>query len=211
VTRILIADDHRIIVSGLEAILRDTDFDIVGTVGDGAAVAGALASLTPDILILDVRMPGRSGIDALRDLRAEGNRIPVALLTAEIEDAALVEAVRLGVNGVVLKEAAHSQLLPCLEALRDGRRWIARDLLERAEGADAAGARAGAEDPLDGLNQRERAIASLVAQGMRNRDIAVDLGMNEGTVKVYLYRIYKKLGLGSRTELAIRMRDNGVA
>jgi two-component system nitrate/nitrite response regulator NarP len=208
VTNILIADDHRIIVSGLEAILRDTDFHIVGTVEDGTEVVGALRSLAPDILILDVRMPRKSGIEALRDLRAGGNRIPVALLTAEIEDDALVEAVRLGVDGVVLKEAAHSELLPCLEALRDGGRWIAKDLLTRAEGAGAGAAAAG--DLLAGLNQRERAIAGLIAQGLRNRDIASELDMNEGTVKVYLYRIYKKLGIGSRTELAIRMRDKGV-
>lgn len=204
-TTILIADDHRIIVSGLEAILRDTDFEIVGTVEDGSAVEEALAALSPDILILDVRMPRRSGIDALRDLRAAGSSVPVALLTAEIGDAALIEAVRLGVDGVVLKEAAHCDLLPCLEALRDGRRWIAAELLERADGgSEDCGT---ADDPLGILNRRERAIAGLIAQGMRNRDIAAELAMNEGTVKVYLYRIYKKLGLGSRTELALRMRD----
>lgn len=208
-TKVLIADDHRIIVRGLEAILRGTDFHIAGTVEDGAAVPEALRALSPDILILDVRMPKRSGIEALRDLRAEGNRIPVALLTAEIEDAALVEAVRLGVDGVVLKDGAHKDLLPCLEALREGRRWIAQDLLERANEADCG--EGDAEDPLQGLNARERAIASLVAQGMRNRELAAQLDMNEGTVKVYLYRIYKKLGLGSRTELAIRMRDKGAA
>lgn len=208
-TRIVIADDHRIIVSGLEAILRDSVFEVAGTVEDGSQVVEAVRSLAPDILILDVRMPRRSGIEALGDLRDEGIRIPVAMLTAELEDADLVDAVRLEVDGIVLKEAAHSQLLPCLQALSEGGRWIDEALLRRAEELGSASAADG--DPLQALNLREQGIARLVAQGMRNRDIAAELGMNEGTVKVYLYRIYKKLGLGSRTELAIRLRDKGSA
>lgn len=208
-TRILIADDHRIIVSGLEAILRDSAFAVVGTVADGSQVVEAVQRLRPDILILDVRMPRRSGVQALGDLRRHGIRIPVAMLTAELEDGELVEAVQLGVEGIVLKEAAHSQLLPCLEALSGGGRWIDDALIERARDLGSASPAAG--DPLHALNAREQAIARLVAQGMRNRDIAAELGMNEGTVKVYLYRIYKKLGLGSRTELAIHLRDRGAA
>lgn len=205
-TRILIADDHRIIVSGLEAILRGTDFEIVGTVEDGSLVADAVASTQPDIVILDVRMPIRGGVEALRELRSGGNGIPVVLLTAEIGDAELGEAIRLGVNGIVLKEAAHTRLLPCLQALREGRRFIDETLLARTRDLPCAGTE---DDPLEALNTRECAIARLIGQGLRNRDIAAELGMNEGTVKVYLYRIYKKLGLGSRTELAIRLRDTG--
>jgi len=203
--RILIADDHRIIVSGLQALLRDTDFEVVGAVGDGTEVAEAIIELRPDILLLDVRMPGRTGVEVLRAMRSSGDELPVVLLTAELDDAELVEAVRLGVNGIVLKEGAHSLLLPCLEAVRSGQRWIEQGLLQRALDLTMEGD--SATDPLRGLNPRERAIAALVGQGMRNREIAGELDMNEGTVKVYLYRIYKKLGLGSRTELAIRLRD----
>jgi two-component system nitrate/nitrite response regulator NarP len=209
VTRILIADDHRIIVTGLEAILRDSPFEVAGTVEDGSQVVEAVRTLRPDILILDVSMPRMNGIEALAALRGDGQRLPVAMLTAELQDSELVEAVRLGVDGIVLKEAAHSQLLPCLEALRDGGRWLDEAMLERVRSLDAGAGQAG--DPLHGLNARERAIAKLIARGMRNRDIAGQLDMNEGTVKVYLYRIYKKLGLGSRTELAIRLRDTGNA
>ena len=208
-TRILIADDHRIIVSGLEAILRDSPYEVAGTVEDGSEVVEAVRRLRPDILILDVRMPRRSGIEALGDLRRAELGLPVAMLTAELEDSELVEAIRLGVDGIVLKEAAHNQLLPCLDALRKGERWVDESLLARA--AELAGASARTGDPLGALNPREQAIARLVAQGLRNRDIAAELDMNEGTVKVYLYRIYKKLGLGSRTELAIHLRDRGAA
>jgi two-component system nitrate/nitrite response regulator NarP len=126
------------------------------------------------------------------------------LLTAALDDQALIEAVRLGVEGIVLKEGAHQLLIPCLDAVREGRRWIQQDLLQRALDLQMRGG--AAPDPLRGLSERERAIAGLVARGLRNRDIAERLGVNEGTVKVHLHRIYRKLGVGSRTELVLHIR-----
>ena len=207
--RIVIADDHAIIVSGIESILRDTDYEVVGSVSDGNAVLPAIDAHRPDILLLDVSMPGQSGIAALRALRAQGRTVPVVLLTAGLEDSDLLDAVRLGVEGIVLKEAAHVQLLECLDKVRSGERWIEAGLLSRALDLSVAG---GADkDPLQLLNVREKAIAELVQRGLRNRDIAARLSMNEGTVKVYLHRIYRKLGIGNRTELAIRGRSAGSA
>jgi len=203
VKRILIADDHPIIVSGLEAILSDSNYEVIGSVGDGRAVIPAVDSQEPDLLLLDVSMPGLSGVAVLRNLSARGTRLPVILLTAGLDDAELLEAVRLGVEGIVLKEGAHAQLIQCLDAVAAGGRWIDQPLLQRALDLSMAG---GPRDPLESLNTRERAIAELVQQGMRNREIAGRLGMNEGTVKVYLHRIYRKLGIGSRTELAIHTR-----
>ncbi|HEY0414084.1 MAG TPA: response regulator transcription factor [Allosphingosinicella sp.] len=203
-TRILIADDHPIIVSGLEAILRDTAYEVVASVADGTAVVPAVEATRPDILLLDVSMPGMGGIQVLEALRGEGNTLPVVLLTAGIEDGDLLDAVRHGVQGIVLKEGAHSQLLHCLDTVRAGGRWIDQALLQRALDLSMAGGVP--RDPLGALNVREKAIAELVQQGMRNREIALRLGMNEGTVKVYLHRIYRKLGIGSRTELAIHAR-----
>lgn len=201
--RILIADDHPIIVSGLESILRDTDYEVVGSAGDGDAVIPAVDRLRPDILLLDVSMPRRSGLEVLADLVARGSTLPVVLLTAGLEDSDLIEAVRIGVAGIVLKEGAHAQLLQCLDAVAAGGRWIEPQLLQRALDLSMADAPA---DPLGSLNARERSIAELIQQGMRNREIAARLDMNEGTVKVYLHRIYRKLGIGSRTELALHAR-----
>lgn len=203
-TRILIADDHPIIVSGLEAILRDTDYEVAAAVGDGRAVIAAVESHAPDILLLDVSMPGQSGIKVLEALRARGSVLPVVLLTAGLDDSELLTAIRLGVEGIVLKEGAHVQLIPCLDVVRRGGRSIDPGLLHRALDLSLSGD--SRRDPLHALNPRERAIAELVQQGMRNREIAARLDMNEGTVKVYLHRIYKKLGIGSRTELAIQGR-----
>jgi two-component system nitrate/nitrite response regulator NarP len=203
-TRILIADDHRIIVTGLESMLRDTDFEVVGSVADGGEVAAAVARLRPDILLLDVTMPGRNGVDVLRCLRTSEPGTKVVLLTAALDDSQLIDAVRMGVQGILLKQGAHLLLIPCLEAVRDGSRWIDPALLQRTLDLALGGGEAG--DPYGGLTARERSIAVLAAHGLRNRDIAARLEINEGTVKVYLHRIYRKLGVGSRTELAILVR-----
>lgn len=204
-TRILIADDHRIIVAGLESMLRDTEYEVIGSVADGRDVAAAVARLRPDLLLLDVSMPGRCGIEVLRELRGLEPAPAVVLLTAALDDSQLIEVVRLGVQGIVLKQGAHQLLIPCLEAVRSGSRWIDPTLLQRT--LDLALSGGEPSDPYRGLTARERSIAALAAQGLRNRDIAARLEINEGTVKVYLHRIYRKLGVGTRTELAILVRN----
>jgi len=207
VTRLLIADDHPIIVSGLKSVFGDSDYEVVEAVASGDALPDAIERSRPDILILDVSMPGGGGIEALRRLRAAGYTRPVVLLTAALEDSELIEAVRLGVQGIVLKEGAHTLLVPCLDTVREGGRWIEPGLLQRALDLAMNGGGAAA-DPFHGLTERERAIARQVARGLRNRDIAAALDMNEGTVKVYLHHIYRKLGVTSRTELALLVREN---
>ena len=198
-TRLLVADDHPFIIAGLEAVLRDTDFEIVAKLSDGAAVLASMAEVKPDLLLLDVAMPKRGGIDVLRSLRNRGDKCPVALLTASLDDHALVEALSLGVDGIVLKEGAQNLLIECLTAVREGKKWIEPALLERARRSGEGSAGKGVAM----LAPRERAIVALVAQGLRNREIGDELGMTEGTVKVYLHRIYEKLGVSNRTELAL--------
>lgn len=197
-TQLIVADDHPFIIAGLEAILRDTDFDIVATCADGQAVLDAIALHRPHLLLMDVSMPLRSGIEVVRTLRARRDALRIVLFTASLEDRQLAEAIDLGVEGIVLKESAQSQLLICLEVVRDGGQWIEPALAERP----AIEARELEESPLEALSPREREVASLVALGLRNREIALRLGTSEGTIKVYLHRVYEKCGVGNRTELA---------
>lgn len=199
--KVLMADDHPMIRTALDVLLRDTDFELIGQVGTGAEAISAIQEQEPDIVLLDVRMPGGSGIDVLRTLRIAGDRRRVILLTADIGDGALIDALELKVDGIVLKNADPGFLLECLERVRDGRTWIDPELKERVlELKETAESRAS-------LAPRERQLIALVRKGLRNREIAEQLGVTEGTVKVYLHSIFEKVGVANRTELAMRADD----
>jgi two-component system nitrate/nitrite response regulator NarP len=204
-TKILLVDDHPIILSGVAALLRGTDFEPVGQVADGAEVPEALERLAVDMILLDLNLPVRSGMEVLRTLRGAGDLTPIVFLTAEIDDATVVEAWQLGLNGLVLKHAAPDLLLTCLEEVRRGGRWIDQSMLQRALTRALDSRRS--EDGFGALSPREREIVDLVLTGSRNQEIAFSLGITPGTVKVHLHRIYEKLGVGSRADLVIYARD----
>ncbi|MEO7366032.1 MAG: response regulator transcription factor [Sphingomicrobium sp.] len=205
-SRILVADDHPMIRTALEALLRDTEFAIVGTARTGESTLREVERLLPDILLLDLQMPGGNGMDVLRRLRATKSKKPppkVVLLTAGIDDSALLEAKSLKVQGIVLKNSDPGYLLECLDHVRHGRAWMDPELTERARQlakAPAGGGRVG-------LTPRERQLIGFVRTGLRNREIAERLGVTEGTVKTYLHAIFEKLAVSSRTELAIRAEE----
>lgn len=205
-TTILIADDHPLILTAVESVLRDSLFKVVAAFNNGNAVLDSLSNLNPDILLLDLKMPGRSGLDVLRTLRQRGDGRPVVLLTAFVNDRDLVEALQLGVNGLILKEGAPGLLVTCLQQIKNGQRWIDRGLLQRGLELTLNGTEGGGE-PLTSLTPREKAIARLTAKGLRNREVATELGLTEGTVKVWLHRIYEKLGVNNRTELSLLVRE----
>ena len=197
---VLLADDHPFMRAGVESVLRGSRYELVASVSDGEAVLPAIARHNPAVCIFDIRMPGKSGVAVLEAMRARGDQRPVVLLTAELEDRALYAAVKAGVNGIVLKNGAEDSLIECLDAVMAGRRSIDQDLLQRALDLSIDG---GAADPFTRLAPRERQISELVAQGLRNREIAERLAMSEGTVKVYLHGIYQKVGVENRTGLAL--------
>jgi two-component system nitrate/nitrite response regulator NarL len=201
---VLLADDHPFMRAGVEAVLRESRYSLVATVEDGEAALAAVTQHDPDISNVDLRMPGRDGVSVLQAMRERGDCRPVVLLTAELTDRALYQAVKAGVNGIVLKNGAEDALLECLDTVHGGGRAIDMNLLARA--LDLAITDGGA-DPLAKLAPRERQIAELVAQGLRNREIAERLAMTEGTVKVYLHGVYQKVGVENRTALALLARD----
>lgn len=198
--RILLADDHPMISTAIEALLRDTQFEIVGMAATGEQALRKLDELKPDILLLDLQMPGGTGMDVLRRLKSNGDKTRIVLLTAAIDDASLIEAKNLRVRGMVLKNSDPAYLLECLERVSSGGRWIDPELSDRAKDlAETLGDREGPS-----LSPRERELIGLVRKGLRNREIAEQLGVTEGTIKVYLHSVFEKLGVSSRTELAIR-------
>jgi two-component system nitrate/nitrite response regulator NarP len=202
-SRVLIVDDHPMIRSAVSMLLEGSEFIVAASVGSADTAIDAIEEHQPDIVVLDLAMPGGSGIDVLRKIRADGDNRPVVILTAAIEDFRLREALSLAVNGIVMKNNDPAFLLDCLQAVREGGRWIDADLELRA-------IEVGRRESAATLTPRERKLVALVAQGLRNREIAAELGITEGTVKVYLHSIFDKLGVASRTELAIRAAEEGL-
>jgi two-component system nitrate/nitrite response regulator NarP len=197
-TRVFLADDHPMIASALEMLLRGTDYQLIGRARSGKEALAQLEEVNPDLVLLDVNMPDGSGIDVLRKLRRNGDERPIILLTAGLDDPQLIAADDLEPNGIVLKTSDPALLLECMDQVLEGKTWVDPEIVDRTQ---AAKQRVSSLPP---LTPRERELVELVRQGLRNRDIAQRLGVTEGTVKVYLHSIFDKVGVGSRTELAIR-------
>ena len=198
--RILVADDHPMIQTAIEVLLRGTAYEIAGTAGSGEETLRLLGEVQPDLLLLDLQMPGGGGMEVLRRARAERPRVQVVLLTAAIDDGSLMEAKALGVDGMVLKNADPAYLLECLDRVCSGGNWVDPELSARVQ--ELTESLGGAGRPA--LAPRERELVRCVQKGLRNREIAEQLGVTEGTVKVYLHSVFEKLGVSSRTELAVR-------
>ena len=206
-TKVLVADDDPLTMAGITTLLDKTNFTVVATVNTGAAVLDALPGARPELLILDNDMPERSGLDVLRTLRSKGDDRPVVLLTSRLNDELAREAVKLSVNGIVIKSTAPRGLLVCLESVVQGRRWIDQEVMQRV--MEQAMSPDAPRDPFDALRARERAVASLVQRGLRNKEVASELGLTEGTVKVHLHKVFDKLGIRGRTELILLAQERG--
>lgn len=197
---VLVADDHSFIRAGVAAVLRGSGFQVVADTASGEETLEAIDTHDPAIVLLDINMPGMNGVQTLEAMRARSDHRPVVILTAEISDRQLLAVMRAGVEGIVLKDGAEDELIDALQKVSTGQRSISPALLQRALDISL---HPGGGGPLERLNPRERRIARLVARGLRNRDIGLELNIGEGTVKVYLHAIYQKLGIENRTELAL--------
>ena len=154
-------------------------------------------------------MPGRTGLDVLKTLAAEKRRCRTILLTAAISDDDVVEAVRLGARGVVLKESSPETLLECVRRVYRGEQWIDRETMTRAFG-HAMQREAAMREASRILTPREIEIVRMIAQGLRNRVIAERLSISEGTVKIHLHNVYEKLGIDGRLELMLYAQEKGL-
>jgi len=199
--KVLLAEDDPLTLAGIELLLASSNYQVAATARTGAEALEKLPAARPDMLILDFEMPERNGLDVLRAIRSRGDTRPVVLLTGSINDHRAKEAMQFGVNGLVIKSNAPRDLLICLDAVAQGRRWFDQEVLQRA--MELSLSPDAPRDPLAPLSERERAIVALVQRGLRNKEIAGELGLTEGTVKVHLHRIFEKLGVQSRMELVL--------
>jgi DNA-binding NarL/FixJ family response regulator len=208
--RLVLADDHPLILDALEGLFGlEEDIEVVARCSDGAQALEAVERLEPDVLILDLRMPVSDGLDVLRALHEMGSRTRVVVLTGSVEDRELVECLRLGVCGVVLKEMAPRMLVQCVRKVFAGDVWVENRSITRA--VDLMLLReAGARDSAEHLTPREIEVVQMVAAGLRNKEIARRLTLTEGTVKVHLHNIYAKLGVDGRLELLRYAEERGL-
>jgi DNA-binding NarL/FixJ family response regulator len=209
--RLVVADDHTIVLHGLASLLAlEPDLAVVATCTTGEATVDAVRKLSPDILLLDVRMPGLDGFGVLRALKQVPKSPRVILLSAALADDEILEAMRLGVAGVILKERAPALLLESIRTVHAGDRWIDKDAVGRAL-ERVLRREAGEREIRRILTSREMDIVRLVAQGLATKTIASRLSVTEGTVKTHLHHIYEKLDVGGRVALTLFARDRGIA
>lgn len=207
---VALADDHPLMLRGLQALLSsEVDFQVVAQCVNGDEALRSIRTYQPDLAVVDLSMPQRDGLSVSREVNREKLRTRIVLLAASIDEHQTVEAHRLGVGGVVLKEMAPRLLLQCLRKVHCGELWIERRAAARA--LDALLQReSGVREIGSILTAREFEIARLVASGLRNRRIAQRLVVSEATVKTHLHNIYDKLNVESRGQLILYCTERGV-
>lgn len=202
--RILIADDHPIFRDGLKKLLGlEDDFQVIGEAQNGQQTVELVQKLQPDILLLDLKMPGMNGLAALEQMQNKLKNTRVIILTASEQEQEVVQAIRLGTAGVVPKHSATEILIKSIRKVASGEVWLDNRMtaaLVREFSEPVPPAR---EQPKSLLSAREREIVGLVCQGYRNKEIAEKMFISEQTVKNHLHNIFDKLGVSDRLELAL--------
>jgi DNA-binding NarL/FixJ family response regulator len=208
--RLVIADDHPVVLNGVGNLIGlEKDFELLATCVGGVETLAAVRRHKPDIVILDIRMPGKDGLAITRELQAEKHPTRIIFYTAEITEDQYLEAVRMGVGGIVLKEMDPQLLMQCVRKVYAGGQWVERrtarlslDKLLRRE--------AGAREVSALLTPRETSVLKMVALGLHNKQIGEKLFISDGTVKVHLHSVYEKLQIKSRVALLRYAQDKGL-
>lgn len=207
--RLILADDHPIVLDGLVQLFSaEQDFRIVACAIDGDEALRAINLFEPDIVVLDIRMPGKDGLAVLREMKREALATRAVVLTALCGDETL-EAIRLGACGIVLKDMAARLLVRCVREVHGGRKWLERgvathaveSLLKREAGICAIA---------ETLTPREWEVARMVADGLHSKAVARELAIGESTAKQHLHHVYQKLNLDGRVALIRYMQGHGV-
>ncbi len=213
--RVLLIDDHALVRKGIEGLLRSRGVEVIASVNSGEEGVRRALEVTPDIVLLDVKMPGKNGIETLRSLRAHGISAPVLMLTMSSEDSDLSGALRAGAQGYLLKDMEPDELVPALEAALRGENVMAKELLGTLARIVSGNAGPGTDAPQPSasfvdLTRREMEILEQVAKGLSNKVIAKTLNITDGTVKLHVKAILRKLGVDSRVKAAVIAVEHGL-
>lgn len=216
--RVLLVDDHAMVRRGMRDFLSlHDDLEIVGEAADGAAAIEQAAALRPDVVVMDLLMPGVDGIDATARIKAADPDVEIVAITSFVEEARIVAALEAGASGFLLKDAEADELAAAIRAAASGEVHldpavagiVARRMRSRPGGGPGGGAD-GSGDALGSLTARERDVLGAVARGLSNRAIADELGITERTARTHVSNILAKLGLASRTQAALLAVQHGL-
>jgi two-component system nitrate/nitrite response regulator NarL len=210
--RVLVIDDHTLFREGLQGLLASRDIEVAAAVGDGREGLQLAESLKPDVILLDLRMPGLDGHTMLRELLGRGITAPIVMLTTSDDERDLVDALRNGARGYLLKDMEPDQLVGALHSIVEGETVVAPNLTQvLARVVQGKGELPESEkSPFDGLTPRESEILGLLAEGQSNKVIARNLGISDGTVKLHVKAILRKLDVHSRVEAAVMAVEYGL-
>jgi DNA-binding NarL/FixJ family response regulator len=211
VIRVVVADDQPLVRTGLRMILSDAaDLEIVGEAADGHEAVALAAAERPDVVLMDVRMPGMDGIDATRAVTAVDDPPRVLVLTTFDLDEVVYDALRAGASGFLLKDAPEERLLTAIRVVAEGGSLFAPTVTRRLIEEFARRPRAMAPKALEALTERESEVLRLVARGLSNAEIAGALFVSENTVKTHVARVLMKLGLRDRVQAVVLAYETGL-
>jgi two-component system response regulator NreC len=201
-TTIVLADDHHIVRQGLRSLLEaEPDFSVVGEAGDGLEAAQLVERLRPDVLVLDLMMPGLNGLEVTRRVSQRSPQTRIVILSMHADEAHVLEALRVGAAAYVLKESTAAELVRAVREAAAGRRYLSPPLSERAIEAYVQKAESAALDSYETLTAREREVLHLVAEGHTNTEIAERLFISRRTVETHRANLMRKLDLRTQTDL----------
>lgn len=197
--RVLIADDHLVVREGLQLILgSQPDFELVGEAADGATAVRLAGELQPDVVLMDLRMPGMDGLEAIGHIRRQWPEIAIVILTTFNEDDLMLRGLQAGARSFLLKDTDRQTLFHTIRAAAQGETLLQPDILARVLTHTQSPPASSHQPPATDLTERELEVLTAVARGDRNKEIALRLGVTERTVKAHLTNVYNKLGVDSR-------------
>lgn len=204
--RILLVDDHAVVREGLRGLLEQQEsMQVVGEAGDGLAALEHLATDRPDVVVLDMKMPGPSAVETIAAIKRLATDVRILVFTSYAEDSQVRDALSAGATGYLLKDALRDDLIRAVREVAAGRAWLhpqaQRQMLDWMRRPPS---------PIDSLTARERSVLALLAQGMSNKQIARQLDLTEGTVKGYVSQVLDKLGVADRTQAALLAHKEGL-
>lgn len=210
-TTIVLADDHHIVLRGIRALFEaEPDFSIVGETGDGLEAIQLVEHLQPDVLVLDLMMPGLHGLEVCREARKHSPRTQVVILSMYGSEAYVFEALRAGARAYVLKKSSSDELVSAVREATLGRYFLGSPLNQRAAEAYIEKAESRAMDSYDTLTRRERQVLQLAAEGLTSTGIADRLSISRRTAETHRTRVMKKLGLRGQTDLFRYAMERGI-